>query len=151
MARELALKFGNESPFWKLLSIRPFDEQPANLIATKLKPEHIIGQVEVEIVLLGVGFEQLALGHQVLLLRGHLLRLGTCSIPRDHTIFAGLGRRHIQILVHQVCTAGATLGRVAALVHLRVLGLIGARVSGGTAVVLIVLCFLVRPVLANIL
>jgi hypothetical protein len=45
MAREFAFELGNESPFGELFSFWAFDEESSNLISSKLKPLHVIGQV----------------------------------------------------------------------------------------------------------
>lgn len=57
MARELALVFSDKTPLRELLLLCSFNEEPADLIASKFKPEHIVGDVQVQLVLVSVRSE----------------------------------------------------------------------------------------------
>ena len=67
MAREFSLVLGNQAPFGELFSFSTFYEESTNFVASEFKPIHVVCQVEVEVVLIRVGLEELTLGHQILL------------------------------------------------------------------------------------
>jgi len=67
VAGKLAAVFSDQAPFGELFLLRTLNVKSSNLIAAELEPEHIVGQVENEVVLLGILPEELALSHQVLL------------------------------------------------------------------------------------
>ena len=54
VARELTLVFGNQTPLGILFSLGTFNEKSADLVSSELKPEHVVCQVEIEVILLGV-------------------------------------------------------------------------------------------------
>ena len=51
VTRELATILGNKTPLWELFLFWAFDVQPTDLVATKLEPEHIVRQVEEQMIL----------------------------------------------------------------------------------------------------
>jgi len=67
MAREFALVLRNESPLRELFRFGTLDKEPSDFVAAEFKPKHIVGQVQVKVVLFRVLLEQLTLSHQVLL------------------------------------------------------------------------------------
>ena len=67
VARELTLVFSYETPLGELFLLSTFHEETADLVSAEFKPEHIVGDVQVQMVLVSVGAEQLTLGQQVLL------------------------------------------------------------------------------------
>ena len=99
MTGELALELRDQPPLRKLLSLWPLDVESANLIAPELEPVHIVGQIEVQIVLLGIGLEQLTLGHQLLLLLHVVSKLALRVL-----IVLVLSRAHVEILGQLVST-----------------------------------------------
>ena len=84
MAREFSLVLRNQSPLGELFSLRAFDKQTANLIAAKFEPEHVVGEIQVEVVLVRVLLEELALGHQIL--SGILIHLAQMSCLAVHDL-----------------------------------------------------------------
>jgi len=67
VAREFATVLCDQAPLRELFLLRPFDVESADLIASEFEPEHVIGQVQHQMVLFGVLFEELTLRHQILL------------------------------------------------------------------------------------
>ena len=50
VARELAPILGNEAPLWELFLFGPFHVQTAYFVASKLIPEHVVRQIEHQMV-----------------------------------------------------------------------------------------------------
>ena len=57
VAREFATILSYESPLWEFFLLGPLNVQSANLVAPELKPEHVIRQVQHQMVLLRVLLE----------------------------------------------------------------------------------------------
>lgn len=91
VAWELSLELGDEAPLGELFRLWALDEEPSNLVASKLKPLHIVCEIEIQLVGLCVGLEQLTLGHELLLLSQVSIHLGTICISCEKAIFPGLG------------------------------------------------------------
>jgi hypothetical protein len=54
MTGELALVLSDQTPLRKFLHFCAFNEEPADFVATEFKPEHIVRDVEVQVVLVSV-------------------------------------------------------------------------------------------------
>ena len=63
VAGELTLVLRYQSPFWKLFGLCAFDEKPSDLVSAEFKPEHVVSQVQVEVILLGILLKKFALCH----------------------------------------------------------------------------------------
>ena len=70
VAGELTLILCNKSPFGKFFGLCTFDKKTSDFVPTEFKPKHIVGQVQVQVVLFRVLLEELTLSHQVLLVEG---------------------------------------------------------------------------------
>ena len=68
MTRKFTFELGDEAPFGEFLLLWPFEIESADLVASELKPVHIIGLIYVEQVLFRIGLKELTLSHQLLLL-----------------------------------------------------------------------------------
>ena len=54
MAGKLSLILGNQPPFGAVIRFTALDVKSSNLVAAELKPEHVVGQVEVKVIAIGV-------------------------------------------------------------------------------------------------
>lgn len=66
VAGELTLILCNKSPFGKFFGLCTFDKKTSDFVPTEFKPKHIVGQVQEEVILLGIRFKEFALSHQIL-------------------------------------------------------------------------------------
>ena len=57
VARELSLVFSDETPLRELFLLSAFYKETANFVTTKFKPEHIVGDIQVQVILVGVRAE----------------------------------------------------------------------------------------------
>lgn len=51
VAWKFSLVFGNQSPFREFFSFISLDEQSANFVSAEFKPEHVVCEVEIQVVL----------------------------------------------------------------------------------------------------
>jgi len=58
VARELSLVLRNQAPLRVLFCLGTLQVQPTNFTSTKLKPEHVVCQIQVQVVLLRIGLKQ---------------------------------------------------------------------------------------------
>lgn len=71
MTSKLRFILGNQPPT-RIVCSFPFNMQLPNFITSKFKPKHIIGHVQIQVVLLTIWFKQLRLSHQICLWVFHL-------------------------------------------------------------------------------
>ena len=64
---EFSAVLGDQAPLRELFLLGSFNIESTDLIASEFEPEHVIGQVQHQMVLFGVLFEELTLRHQILL------------------------------------------------------------------------------------
>ena len=57
MAWKFSLILGNESPLREFFRLLSFDIQSPYLIASELIPEHLVSQIQIELVSLGIAPE----------------------------------------------------------------------------------------------
>jgi len=57
MAGELTLVLSDEAPLGELLLLSAFNEETSNLVTAEFEPEHIVRDVQVQVVLVRVGTE----------------------------------------------------------------------------------------------
>jgi hypothetical protein len=102
MAWKLAFVLRHQPPFREFLGFSAFDKQPADLVAAEFEPEHVVGQVQVEIVLVGILLEKLTLGHQILL--GFFLSLAWLVAASIHLLTTNIATalRFICLLLNVV-------------------------------------------------
>lgn len=67
MAGELATILRDQAPLGEFLLLWPFNVEATDFVSAKLKPVHVVGKVEHEVILLRVVLKKLTLRHQVLL------------------------------------------------------------------------------------
>ena len=63
VARELATIFSYQPPLGKFFLLRALNIETSNLISSKLKPVHVVCEVQHQVVLFRVLFKKLALCH----------------------------------------------------------------------------------------
>jgi len=98
MARKLSFVFSNQAPLGELFTLWSFNVEPSYLVASKFKPVHSVGDVQMEKVRVGISFEKLALGHQLLLSSELIFHLRIHFLGEE-TIVAELRGGHIDILI----------------------------------------------------
>jgi hypothetical protein len=63
MARELALILRDQTPLRVLLRFLALNVEPANFVPSKFIPEHLVCQVKVKLIALGIAPKQICLCH----------------------------------------------------------------------------------------
>lgn len=52
VARELSFVLCNQTPFRSFFSFNTFNKEPANFVSSKFKPEHVVREIQIQVVLI---------------------------------------------------------------------------------------------------